>query len=273
MDYRELEKALGYVFPDFRDEDGTDAAAAADPEILRRLSQNDPDIIQLMVACYDDRIANNRNWAKEVGLAISQSTHLRSIMIEVENRYYYDSDGDDAVADDPPPPFGVPSFFMELAENRSIKDLFLDGFNHSHMDVFKTLAPFFERNHNLRSISMDHNAQLRKMIPSLVSALVKTAGLKYIGISNTHVEDSIASDLINALRSMPGLHHLVVLDLGWNKIGQQGCRALRNLLRHPACKIQRLSIDNNHLDNACMGILCGGLVLNTSIKFIDIHSR
>ena len=273
MDYRELEKALGYVFPDFRDEDGTDAAAAADPEILRRLSQNDPDIIQLMVACYDDRIANNRNWAKEVGLAISQSTHLRSIMIEVENRYYYDSDGDDAVADDPPPPFGVPSFFMELAENRSIKDLFLDGFYHSHMDVFKTLAPFFEHNHNLRSIRMDTCWQLRKRIPSLISALVNTAGLKFICISKARLDDSIAADLINALQSMPGLHHLLVLDLGGNKIGQQGCRALRELLRHPSCKIQCLDIGNNHLDNVSMGILCGGLVLNTSIKFIDIHSR
>ena len=51
-------------------------------------------------------------------------------------------------------------------------------------------------------------------------------------------------------------------------IGQLGCAALRKLLRHPACIIQRLSIRDNYLDDACMDILNGGLGSNNFIKRI-----
>jgi hypothetical protein len=253
---------------------------AADPEVLRRLSQNDPNIRSVYVHFHDYRIANNQDWAKEVGRAISKNTHLRSICIEVvevltldDDDYDDDDDDEDEHVFDPTLPLGVPSFFMELAENRSIEDLFLDGFNHSHIDVFKILAPFFEHNHNLQSISMYSCWQLRERIPSLISALKQAHGLNYIGISKARLGDLMSADLINALRSKPGLHHLKGLNLGGNKIGQQGCVALRKLLSHPACKIHCLEIHNNHLDNDCMDILYGRLVTNNSIKFIDIHRQ
>ena len=271
MNYRELEEVLGYDLPCFGDGDDD----ATDPRILRRLSQNDPVIQSLWVDCFGYQ-HDNRTWLKEVGRAISKNTHLRSLSIEIE-RLDDDSDNDDddeveeeeEEEENPPPPFGVRSLIMGLAENRSINDLFLDGFYHSHMDidVFKILAPFFEHNRNLRSICINGYRHLRERIPSLISALKKAHGLQYICISKARLEDSIAADLINALQSMPRLHHLLVLDLGGNKIGQQGCRALRELLRHPSCKIQCLDIGNNHLDNVCMDILYGGLVTNNLSSF------
>jgi Ran GTPase-activating protein (RanGAP) involved in mRNA processing and transport len=270
MDYRELEELLGYDRPRYGD-----CHDAADPEILRRLSANDPAIQSLDAYFHDDRTAENHDWAKGLGLAISKSTHLRSLSI-------YDSpdgDGDDDDDDDDVQPprtqyqYGWLSLFMGLAENRSIGDFSLYGFHHSRMDVFKTLAPFFEHNRNLHYIGIRECWYLGDRVPSLISALKQTHGLKLIDFSYNELEDSIAADLINALRSIPGLHHLLVLDLGGNKIGQQGCRALRELLRHPSCKIQCLDIGNNHLDNVCMDILYGGLVTNNSIKCIDIHRQ
>ena len=259
MDSQEVEEDIGYAFFEaFPDHD------ASEPEKLRRLSQNDPSIQSLNVNFYDDRNADHRDWAKEVGRAISKSTHLGMLYI----------DDPDEPQPQPPPPFGLPSFFMGLAENRSIQDLYLNGFNHSHMDIFTTLAPFFEKNLNLRCISMRGSIMLREMrVPSLISALGKTVGLHYIDIANNILDDSIAADLINALRSMTGLYELLELCIGGNKIGQQGCSALRKLLRHPSCTIQCLHIDNNHFDNVCMDILNGGLVTNKSIKFIDINHQ
>jgi hypothetical protein len=266
---QEVEGVLGYVFPDFyfegrlnHDEPGVFRRESQEPGILRRLSQNDPGIVGLDLDLVE--IASIR--AKEVGLVISKSMHLRSLMIEAQ----HDDDGDDDGYG--PYDLGLASFFMGLAESRSIEYFSLDHFNFSHMDmdVFRTLAPFFERNHNLRSISIECSVKLRERVPSLISALVNTAGLKFIGISNNDLEDSIAADLINALRSMSGLHNLLELRLEGNKIGQQGCVALCKLLRDPACKMQCIYINSNHLDNFCIAIMYGGLVTNTSIKYINI---
>ena len=99
---------------------------------------------------------------------------------------------------------------------------------------------------------------------------MKTVGLISIDVSDNRLEDSVAADIINALRPMPGLHHLLELHLGGNRIGQHGCAAIRKLLRHPACKIQCLYIEDNNLDDVCMDILYGGLVSNTSIKRMNI---
>ena len=226
---------------------------------------------------YDDRIAGKWDWSKEVGRAISKSNYLRSMRIAEPSHdedYYDDDDNDDDDDPNPPrhrlPPYGLPSFFIGLAENRSIEELDLNGFNHSYLNVFTTLAPFFECNTNLRSISMRTSVRLSERVPSLISALVKTVGLKSIDISDNRLEDSVAADIINALRSMPGLHHLLELHLGGNMIGQHGCTAIRKLLQHPACKIQCLYIEDNNLDDVCMDILYGGLVSNTSIKRMNI---
>ena len=149
------EGAIGYVLPDFRS-----FRDAADPEVLRRLSQNDPDIRILVVRFDEELIADNRDWTKEVGLAIGNSTHLRTLWIEVPYNDDDDDDDDDDGHGDPPPPMElqVLTCFMDIAENRSIKDFQLTGFHHPDTDIFKILAPFFEHNHNLRSISMDCNS-------------------------------------------------------------------------------------------------------------------
>jgi Ran GTPase-activating protein (RanGAP) involved in mRNA processing and transport len=247
-------RLLAYAFlPDFGDYE-----AAADTEILRRLSQNDPDIRRLTVNFYDDRIVNNQDWAKEVGLAISKSKHLRSLWID--GRIDDDDEDDDDDQLTPPSYYGLPSFFMGLAENRSIEDLILYPIDRSQTDIFTTLAPFFEHTRNLRRIGIYDDIHLRERIPSLISALKQAHGLEFIEIAYNELGDSIAADLIKALRSMPGLHNLSVLGLGGNMIGQQGCAALCKLLRHHACKIECLCIRDNHLNNACMDILYGGLV-------------
>ena len=65
---QDVEEALGYVFPDFyfegrlnHDEPGVFRRESQEPEILRRLSQNDPDIVGLDLDLVDPRIPNIRD--------------------------------------------------------------------------------------------------------------------------------------------------------------------------------------------------------------------
>ena len=230
-----------------------------DEGVLNRLESNDASIDGLSVEWNYFMQSHHHNLAKRVGEAIGNSTHLQMLCIE---------DHMDVA------PFGLPSFFMGLARNRSIQRLIVQQFNHSHMDIFTTLAPFFAHNHNLRSIEITSFEIPTKMkVPSLVSALVSTSTLEHIDLSNNDLSDKKAADIINALRSMPGLHHLVELDLGGNMIRKKGCMALRKLLRHPASKLQVLHLYHNHLDDACIDILFGGLVDNKSIKFLNLHHQ
>jgi Leucine-rich repeat (LRR) protein len=53
-------------------------------------------------------------------------------------------------------------------------------------------------------------------VPSFVSSLALTSNLEHIDISNNNVGDTGAADLIYVLTKLPGLHHLVELNLGGN---------------------------------------------------------
>ena len=95
MEYRRaVEEALGYHLPRYGD-----CHDAADPEILRRLSENDNHII-----------ANNRTWLEEVGRVISKSTLLRSLSIEIEDMH----DAFDGFVDEFDPITGLPSLIWGL---------------------------------------------------------------------------------------------------------------------------------------------------------------
>lgn len=204
------------------------------------------------------------NWAKRLGEAIGKSSHLRKLCITPAIYERGDTDT--------PPPFGLPSLFMGIAENRSIEELSLSDFNHSHMNIFTTLAPFFENNPKLRCLHITNSIMPSKMrVPSFVSALASTSKLEKIDISDNHLGDRRTADIIDVLASLPGLHNLVELNLGDNEIRKKGCTALRKLLRTPANKLRVLFLNNNDIDDACVDILYGGLVANNSITFINLQ--
>jgi len=128
---------------------------------------------------------------ENVGSAISQSTHLRTLTI------VDDSDGR--------PPYGLPSFFMGLAKNRSIEHLTFHQFNHRYLNIFTTLAPFFEHNPNLRCIEITSCTNFVGKLSFLNSALAKTKHLKRLDLSKNDIGDAETSKFIKALSEMPGL--------------------------------------------------------------------
>lgn len=233
---------------------------ADDDETLRRLGRNHPDIIHLSVRLRDDT-------EDYVGHQIGKSRHLRTLCIT-------DARGDD---------WDFDPIFFGIAKNRSIERLSVDGFNHSTMDIFRVLAPFFAHNHNLRSIEFcgimliegnEHHLPflISPRIPSFISALLhsKDNKLEQIILSHNTIEDEQARDIFNALRDMSGLNHLLDLNFESNRMGKEGCTALGGLMKHPLFKVQRLDLSRNNLDNECMRILFDALAKNNTIEWLNL---
>ena len=239
--------------------------SAQDPEILLQLEANDAEIGGLAVRFDDMDDAYRGNWAKRVGNAIGKSTHLRKLGIS--GAYY-------SRAEEAPPaaPFGLPSLFMGIAENRTIEELSLYEFNHAHMNTFTTLDPFFEHNSKLRCLRVTNSTNMKvKFIgSSIVSALTLTSNLEQIDISDNHLGDKKTADIIDGLTK---LRHLVELNLGRNEIRKKGCKALRKLLRIPKTNLRKLFLNNNDIDDTCVDILYGGLVANNSLQFLNLQHQ
>ena len=239
--------------------------SAQDPEILLQLEANDAEIGGLAVRFDDMDDAYRGNWAKRVGNAIGKSTHLRKLGIS--GAYY-------SRAEEAPPaaPFGLPSLFMGIAENRTIEELLLYEFNHAHMNTFTTLDPFFEHNSKLRCLRVTNSTNMKvKFIgSSIVSALTLTSNLEQIDISDNHLGDKKTADIIDGLTK---LRHLVELNLGRNEIRKKGCKALRKLLRIPKTNLRKLFLNNNDIDDTCVDILYGGLVANNSLQFLNLQHQ
>ncbi len=251
---------IGYKEPGVE----VDNANGDDAVVLRRLLANDPAISGLEVRVvsrdyrnYDgeDHALGHNDWDKKVASAISNNNQLQKLLINVDSVWTLN------VSD---------QFLEQVAENRSMKHLCLDGFGHAKIDVFRILAPFLKHNINLRCIEI-RNTELKR-IPFFTSVLMQstTIHLEQIILSGTRIEDESAGDFVNALNSMPGLCHLKTLSLSSNNIGCKGCMALGGLLKNDATRLQVLCLFGNNLDDECMKDLTNGLSKNKTIKDLDL---
>lgn len=116
--------------------------------------------------------------------------------------------------------------------------------------IFSIITPFIEHNVNLRCIEISLTPLIR--ISSVISALLSsgTNRLERLCLhGGVHMGDERAADLINALISMPGLHTLVDLDLGYNGVGRQGLVALSELLIYSECRVHSLELGHTRHTN------------------------
>lgn len=194
----------------------------------------------------------------KVGCAISNSTHLQKLKV-----CWFDS----AMQ-----PELMTSFFLHLAQNRSIVHLVVDSVDHSIVDIFAILAPFFELNHNLRCIEIRHGSSFTVVIPSFILALQrqKSNHLESIKLAHIELKDDGLTELINALQAMPGLNILSELCLEYNRIENEGCYKLGELLKNPSSGIRHLDLQHNFMDDMGISHLVGALFQNTTVKSLDL---
>ena len=228
---------------------------------VERLSANDPDVAGLTISDTDDFMdldmtdeTDQQYKLAVIGRAISKNTHLRELAI---NRHRH----------------GLKCFFNLLARNRSIEHLTINMVKpaDADVDIISILAPFFEHNTNLRCLEIMHT-DISCHTSTIITTLSKSGAnrLERLCLEGAYFGDERAANLINGLSFMPGLHNLIDLDLGWNRIQRQGLMALSSLLTNSECRIHLLGLSHNQLDIESICSLIKGLVGNKYLKTLHI---
>ena len=197
-------------------------------------------------------------WAQDTGAIIMHNTQLRKLEFFIDRAHRTGISG------------LLPCFCL-LIHNRSIEHLCLAGrFDHSRLDVFKVLAPFFENNNRiLRIIEITGSTLMHTRIRSLISNVIwRNNSFQRINLMGNGIGDEPMRDILKALNRNRGLHNLLDLQLGNNLMGDESFKALGNLMRNQACNIRKLGLNCTHFGIAGIEILACALVHNNTIKHL-----
>lgn len=221
---------------------------------LVRLHRDDPFVTSLTIGA--------GNWAVSAGNIIGKSRYLKRLTIM--NLWCED-------------------LYSCLAQNRSIEsiELILSGEceEYNNLDVFRILRPFFEFNSNLRHIDVtltDLNMDLNILFNSLVSGLLKCNHLvsfRFLS-SPEFAGDALEADnrAASLFESLSGKSSLLRIAYG-DFLLSTGCRAIANLLNNPACKLQRLQLNEGYIDDDGVTILCNSSIMNSTLRELDFFGN
>jgi Ran GTPase-activating protein (RanGAP) involved in mRNA processing and transport len=222
-----------------------------------RIANNDPNISGLIV---DVPTNIHPTWAQDTGAIIMHNTQLRKLEFSI------DDDRHNEIS-------RLLPCFCQLIHNRSIEHFCLAGaIDHSRLDIFQVLAPFFESNNRiLRIIEITGSILMHTRIRSLISNVIgRNNSFRRINLMGNGIGDEPMRDVLKALNRNRGLHNLLDLKLGYNFMGDESCKALGNLLRNQACNIRKLGLNGNHFGSAGIEILVDALVHNNTIKHLNL---
>jgi len=215
-------------------------------QTLHRLECNDPVVEAVLV--------NADNWIEGAGRSIGNSMFLKEIFIWIHHRADLGNNQWNWLGE----------LWLGIARNRSISALHLLGDDEREradrvildVDVFQILAPFFEFNSCLRSVSV-YWLDLSQMFTSLLSALskCKDAQLKRIFMENINCSEDQAATLFDAL----GCQDLVEVVFRYNAIGWRGCISLANVIRNSTAGVPKLHLYATPLDDDCLDIIIDAL--------------
>jgi len=162
--------------------------------------------------------------------------------------------------------------------NRSTDDIFnsidwgKDGYCISNNTQLEKIEIYILRNTIISSNGITNQVQRyvlgqegdnlpnRQQLQDFFSCIYQNRSIKELFINNMCITDDFGSELIEGLC---GHHSLTILRFGHVSIG---CRAIREVLKHPKSKIEDLSLQSCWLDDEGFVILCDALSGNNTMK-------
>ena len=108
-----------------------------------------------------------------------------------------------------------------------------------------------------------HNLPTKEKLQDFFSCIYQSRSIKDIEISSMDVSDEFGGGLIEGLQGHPSL---TKLQIGISRLGSVGCTAIGNVLKHPKSKLKELRIPACYLDGNGLGILCEGLLGNSTLQ-------
>ena len=164
------------------------------------------------------------------------------------------------------------SFYTGLSRNKSIKEIIFFNINLLDQLVFFMLAPFFENNSSLTSITIDECDLGASDIHQLSLAIggckesLKSFELSY----NVIKDDFNIVDIITSLSIHPQLTKLCLLDM---IIGRNECTALSTLLRCTAILLKTLDLRRNNIDDEGIEVLVNSLSNCNQLQELDLAAN
>ena len=236
-----------------------------DDKVYQKLKQNDPGITTLHVSLNVDCFFNIIDW-KENGDCIANNTHLKVIRITYYGsplHYILGQEGHNL-----PTRQQFQDFFSCIYRNSSIKRLII-----SQMEIDEFGGRLIEglSGHCLEELHILH-LTLRGVVCKAIGNVLThpMSKFKYIDLSSCNLDDENFGILCNALM---GKNTLKRINIMYNKsITSIGWQSLSTVLKHPNCKLAKLSLSSAGLNDDAVNIL-GSALRGSSVKDLDISTN
>jgi len=194
----------------------------------------------------------------ELGYNIGNNTHLQRLHICI--------DGLDEEEDEIASTENLEIFLSCLANNRSLKEFFLEEYDFSRVRL-GLLRPFVIENDNLVELQL-HSCgfDLRdlQMLANAFRHRRNPNSMKYIALSGRNINDEYIPVIIDICGYCPRLQHLYLSHSGF---GRQGCIHLAALLENPTCTLKSLHLDGiDAINDDVVLLLTNSLVNNNKLK-------
>jgi len=189
----------------------------------------------------------------KLGTAISNNTRIAKLVIDVENTVVLDVSNQE--------------FYGGLKQNSSIYDLtlFYNGGNLG--EVGCEILKAYEGSSNLTNFHIAKTNLQNGGATFLADTLRSCRNLTSISAYSCNINDGQLLLLVDAIKEG---HLLEDFWLYGNRIGNSGCEALAELLKHPNSNLLHLELYSNEVDNEGVSFLSNSLANNKKLKVLNI---
>ena len=111
------------------------------------------------------------------------------------------------------------------------------------------------------------NSPSRQKLQDFFSCIYRNCSVKNLSLISICINDEFGSSLLEGLQGHPSL---TKLEIGPGRVGSSGCIALGKVLAHPNSKLMDIDLPNNHIDDEGLGVLCDGLVGNSTMRKLSL---
>jgi len=241
-----------------------------DKKVLQRLP--DPSVTAVNISfqiMHDDGESyfKDFDW-KEDGDRIANNTHLKRLKINYEfgSKHILGEDGENL-----PTQQQLQDFFSCIYRNRTIKALSFRSITIAN-EFGGSLIEGLQAHPNLKRIEIEYGRLGSIGLTAVGKVLSHTnSKLEELRLSNCYLNDE---DMRHLTDSLLGNSRMRKLCLNNNsQISSVGWRALSTVIRHPKCKLTKLSLSwNNITDEGA--IIVGGALSGSSVKALDLcHNK
>ena len=227
------------------DDDGNFIIDEEAAELLRRLEQNDPDLLEIHVG---DEFPGDPNldW-QWFGAMLGRNSHLNVLSVDL----FHINDIER-------------QFTQGLSLNRSIENVHLYSHSRESSEKVDWFMPFLQNNQVIKTLHISNPIGVNEFRALADILLNPNCNLKALGLQNTGIDDERANILSFGLN---GNETIKRLNLSWNQdITEHGFQAIVDPFLNPGFRVEQLIIERCVISDTNALSLSTALGVNTTIK-------